>query len=253
MNVRIFDLLHTPPLPAARNMAVDETLLFRVASGARGPLFRLWDWSERALVLGSYQSVANEIDMGTLRAEGFAFTRRISGGGTMIVEPGRAVTWSLIVPESLVDDMSFVDSFAFLDRWAVDALRAMGVPCFYRPINDIATADGKLAGAAQCRRRRTVLHHATMAVEFDNDLMLRLQRLRRPVLNPKGMPSAVKTVAPLRRYLDLPIEELRRRFAAAFARAHATRESALSDDELAEAEERATDKFLSREWLWRVP
>ena len=39
----------------------------------------------------------------------------MSGGGTMLVEPGRSITYSLYAPESVVPGLSFVESFAALD------------------------------------------------------------------------------------------------------------------------------------------
>jgi lipoate---protein ligase len=246
------DLIVTDPQPSLLNMALDEVLLYRVAEGRRNPLLWLWDWSERAIVIGSYQSVANEIDRDAAAAEGFAFARRISGGGAMVVEPGRTITYSLVVPESFVADLSFVQSFACLDQWCVRALRAIGVPVVYKPINDIAAPDGKLAGAAQCRRKGTVLHHTTMAYAFDNELMMRIMRLRRPVLNAKGILSAVKAVSPLDAMTPMSRDEVVAWFVAAAARMFTMRESELRVDELTEARERVERKFASKEWLYRV-
>jgi lipoate---protein ligase len=250
-NLRL-DLLRTCPLDARMHMAIDETLLYRVADGRRAPLLWFWEWKERAIILGSYQSVVNEIDAEAAHAEGFTFARRVSGGGAMLVEPGRTITFSLIVPESLVDGLSFVQSFAFLDQWCVRVLRALGVPAVYRPINDIATPEGKLAGAAQCRRKRAVLHHVTMAQSFDNDLMLRVMRLRRPVLNEKGIPSAVKMVSPLSAFVPLSQDEAKHALMDAASRIFTLRATELTEDERTEAQERLRDKFDAREWLYRV-
>jgi len=75
-------------LPAHGQHALDEVLLDQVAGGRREPLLRFWEWQERALVLGSHQSGANEVDVAAAGALGFVLSRRLSGGGTMIGEPG---------------------------------------------------------------------------------------------------------------------------------------------------------------------
>src|SRR5207247_6477164 len=91
--------------------ALDEALLNRVIGGERPPTLRFWEWTERALVLGSHQSVANEVDLEAAAELGFTLTRRISGGGTMLCEPGRTLTWSLYCPDAVGAGMSFGDSF----------------------------------------------------------------------------------------------------------------------------------------------
>ena len=247
-----YDVLRTGPMDAQTNLAMDETLLYRVASRRRGPLLRIWDWSDRAVILGSYQSVQNEFDSAVARREGFTFGRRISGGGAMVVEPGRTITYSLIVPETVVEGLSFVQSFAFLDSWVIRALRALGVPAIYKPINDIASPRAKIGGAAQCRRQKTVLHHVTMAYEIDRDLMWELLRLGRPKLKTKGIASAVKEVTPLTAYTSMPQEKILDHLENAFARMYRTRPGEILPDEHAESERRKREKFTSEEWLYRV-
>src|SRR3981081_4033855 len=134
-------------LPSSGHMALDEVLLNAVAAGKRPPLLRFWGWTEPTLVLGSNQAVSNELDLEAVERHGFTVVRRLSGGGTMLAEPGKTITWSLVIPLEPGAEMSFVESFAYLDRWAVEALRSLGVDAGYRPINDIVSPAGKIAGA----------------------------------------------------------------------------------------------------------
>ncbi len=247
-----FDVIVDPPRTAEDNLALDETLLHAVAEGRRGPTFRMWDWAERAVILGSYQSVAGEIDPAVALREGFSFARRVSGGGAMVVEPGRTITYSLIVPEAVVEGLSFRQSFAFLDMWLIRALRGLGIPATYRPINDIVSPEAKIGGAAQCRRRRTVLHHVTMAHALDGAMMWRLLRLDAPRTDGKAVPSAVKKVSPLSDYTQLSHPVLRERLAAAFAGMYRTRPSAVTPGEWEDARTRIVTKFATREWRYRV-
>lgn len=246
------DVIDDAPRDAHDNLALDEALLYAVADGARPPLCRMWDWSEAAVILGSYQSVRDEIDVRHAQRLGFGFSRRVSGGGAMVVQPGKTLTWSLIVPESLLEGLSFRQSFAYLDMWCVRVLRALGVPAVYRPINDIASPGGKISGAAQCRRRRTVLHHVTMAYDLDNDMMWELLRLDQPRNSDKGVASAVKRVTPLRDFIDMPQAELRQLLIAAFGSLHTCTAATVNPTELEDAARRRREKFETGEWLYRV-
>jgi len=147
------------------HLALDEVLLDSVAAGERGPCVRFWRWTQKALVLGSHQSVRNEVDPGAAAELGFAVVRRMSGGGTMVCEPGGTLTYSLYLPDSFLRGLSFVESFRALDAWVVAALVELGVPASYRPINDIVSPSGKIAGAAQTDAELRALDQALGAEE----------------------------------------------------------------------------------------
>jgi lipoate---protein ligase len=236
-------------LPSAAHLALDEVLLDAVAAGRRPPLLRFWGWTQPSLVLGSNQAVANELDLAAVERRGFAIVRRLSGGGTMLAEPGRTITWSLVTPLASVEGMTFVESFAHLDRWAVETLRSLGVDAAYRPINDIVSPQGKIAGAAQARRRGAVLHHVTMAYSMDPALLTELIRIGRPAVSDRGVRSAEKMVSPLDTLLELPRAEV----VAALAASGGARPGRLDRGELDAAAELSAEKYARREWTFRLP
>lgn len=227
-------------------------LLDRLVSGRRGPTLRFWEWAQPALVLGSHQAMRNEVDLEAAAELGFTVARRMSGGGTMIVEPGRTITYSLYAPDSLVAGLSFVDSFARLDAWAVECLRGLGAPAAYRPINDIVSPEGKIGGAAQARRRGFVLHHTAIAHAMDTSIVPRLIRIGRERVSPRGVRSAEKTVSPLERWLPLDRDQVVSALSACFGTGHAAQPGDVGPDELDEARELAARKYATSEWIDRV-
>jgi lipoate-protein ligase A len=235
------------------HMALDEVLLESVIAGRRRPTMRLWEWIEPALVIGSHQSVLNEVDVAATRQLGFVITRRMSGGGTMLCEPQRTITFSMYLPESAVSDVSFRKSYQLLDGWAVNAFVELGVPASYREINDIITPRGKIAGAAQARRRGFILHHTTIAHTMDVDLLPRLIRIGRDRISERGVRSAEKPVSPLSWFTPLSCAEVSRRMHDHFAREFHTRESALSRDEVETARNLFASKYSTPAWINRLP
>jgi len=234
------------------NLALDTNLLYDVASGKTHPTMWVWDWKESGVVLGSYQSVSNEIDADFAHAHGFTFGRRMSGGGAMVVEPGKTITYSIIVPETVVQGLSFIQSFAFLDHWCVLALRSLGIPATYRPINDIASPTAKIGGAAQCRRQKTLLHHTTLAYQIDEEFMFRLLRLKQPRKNAKGIPSAVKRVTPLCDFTLRGHDEIRSMLVHTFEQLFRSKLRLFTERELQRAATLVEEKFSTHEWLYRV-
>lgn len=247
-------LIRGPALVPLHQMAVDQVLAEEVGEGRRGPTLRFWQWSSPAIVIGSFQSVLNEVDLDNAERYGFEVVRRISGGGAMVIEPDSAITYSLYAPTELVQGMSFADSYAFLDDWVVRALRSLGIEATYQPLNDIASPAGKIGGAAQKRLGAgAVLHHVTMAYDMDATRMTEVLRIGREKLSDKGITSANKRVDPLKSQTGLSRDEVIERLIATF-RADATlTESALTQRELARAEQLVAEKFATPEWLQRVP
>ncbi|CAM3795118.1 lipoate--protein ligase family protein [Isoptericola cucumis] len=249
-----FEVLRPGPLPPATLAALDQVLTEELAAGRRGPTLRFWDWDERAVFIGSFQSLSNEVDPAGVRKHDVTVVRRISGGGAMFMEAGNCVTFSLVVPSSLVDGMSFEQSYAFLDQWVLGALADVGVEAYFSGMNDVASPAGKLAGSAQKRLAGgAVLHHMTMAYDIDNAKMLEVLRIGREKLSDKGTRSANKRVDPLRSQTGLSREAILDAFEAHFKSIYATTDSALRPEELARADELVRTKFASPAWINRVP
>lgn len=248
-----WQLLRDAPTPPMLHMAIDEVLTLEVAAGRRKPTLRMWEWDSNAVILGRFQSVRNEVDMEGARKHDITVTRRITGGGAMFVEPQNTITYSLYAPESLVRGLSFVDSYAFLDEWVVAGLRALGVDAFYKPINDLSSAQGKIGGAAQTRRSGAVLHHVTMAYDMNPAKMLEVLRIGREKLSDKGSVSANKRVTPLRQQTQMPREDIVDSLVATFDDRYGLTPSSLTQQERAAAEKLRHDKFESDEWLYLLP
>jgi lipoate-protein ligase A len=245
-----------PPstLSITENVALDEVLTREIGEGRRNPTLRLWDWDERAVVIGSFQSYRNEVDPEGVARHGVTVVRRISGGGAMFMEAGNCITYSLYLPASLVDGLSFADSYPFLDAWVMEALASVGVKAFYKPLNDIATEAGKIGGAAQKRLANGgLLHHVTMSYDIDAEKMTEVLRIGREKISDKGIASAKKRVDPLKRQTGLAREDLFEAMMSTFEARYGARRVALSQESLADARALAERKFATREWLHRVP
>ena len=249
-----FDVIGPETMHPALHVALDQVIPEEVAAGRRGPTLRIWDWDAPLVVIGSFQSVKNEIDAKGLARHDMMVVRRISGGGAMFMEPGNCITYSLVVPTSLVEGLSFERSYAFLDDWVLGALADVGVNARYVPLNDIASDAGKIGGAAQKRfASGVVLHHVTMSYDIDADKMLEVLRIGREKMSDKGTKSANKRVDPMRSQTGMARADIIDAFIAHFEARYDTRRSSYTADELSRAEELMATKFLDEEWTHRVP
>ena len=243
-----WQLVRTHAQSPALHMALDEVLVEEVSAGRRAPTLRVWEWAAPAIVIGRFQSLRNEVDAERAGRHAIEVVRRISGGGAMFIEPGNTITYSIFAPLSMVEGLSFQESYAYMDAWVIEALAELGIEAWYQPLNDIVSAAGKIAGAAQARRGKAVLHHVTMAYDIDAAKMLQVLRIGREKLSDKGIASAAKRVDPLRSQTGLPRDAVIARMIDTFRRRHGLHEDDLRPDELARAEALAARKFSDAAW-----
>ena len=248
-----FDVIGPKVLPAAMHVALDEVIAGEVSSGQRPPTLRFWDWDDAIVVIGSFQSVRNEVDEEAAARYNVGIVRRVTGGGAMFMEPGNCVTYSLVVPGSLVAGLSYEASYAYLDQWVLGALADVGVTAKFVPMNDIASDAGKIGGAAQRRLTDgTVLHHVTMSYDIDAVKMNEVLRIGREKLSDKGIRSAVKRVDPMRSQTGLPRETVIEAFIRHFMTVNRCQRRDYTADELSAAEALVATKFGTDEWTRRV-
>jgi lipoate-protein ligase A len=249
-----WQLIHSKAVPPVMQMALDEVLAIEVGEGRRQPTLRIWEWNEPAVVIGSFQSLKNEVDPENAALHGFTVVRRISGGGAMFMEAGSVITYSIYAPSELVQGMTFADSYAFLDDWVLTALKSLGIDAYYQPLNDITSPSGKIGGAAQKRLGSgAVLHHVTMSYDMDGEKMVQVLRIGREKLSDKGITSAAKRVDPLRSQTGLTRAEIIDRMKQTFTGLYGAVSGEITDEEYAKAADLVANKFGTDEWITRVP
>jgi len=249
-----WQVIHGKAIAPVLQMALDEVLATEVGEGRRQPTLRIWEWNAPAVVIGSFQSLRNEVDADNAAKYGFTVVRRISGGGAMFMEAGSAITYSIYAPTDLVHGMTFADSYAFLDEWVITALKSLGIDAYYQPLNDITSPKGKIGGAAQKRLGSgAVLHHVTMSYDMDGEKMVQVLRIGREKLSDKGITSAAKRVDPLRSQTGLSRGDIIDRMKSTFTGLYGATVGDITDEEYAKAEELVRTKFGTDEWITRVP
>ena len=179
--VVIFDWLQcfddAEPRGPAMNMAIDEALFAAVDDGSEArPLLRTYRWNGPAVSLGYFDPVREA------RASfpDVPLVRRWTGGG--MVEHGQDLTYSLIVPRELIPTpWQGTGAYRAIHAAVAEALRGCGLEgaalasgpatpgqgalreCFRRPVDYDVLLDGrKVAGGAQRRTRRGLLHQGSI-------------------------------------------------------------------------------------------
>lgn len=161
----MWTIMRSGAAAAAENMAIDEALLLS-ARFREDPVLRFYSWRSEAASFGYFQRYV-EIEQATsLRP----LIRRPTGGG--LVPHARDWTYSIVVPPTHEwFALRAEESYCRVHRWVVGALDRLGVKatlasrgrdgqgrCFAGfEKNDVLFGGGKIAGAAQRRKREGLL------------------------------------------------------------------------------------------------
>lgn len=176
-------MIKTPANRGAFNMAVDEVLLAETISGESLPVLRLYAWEPACISLGYAQKVS-DIDMESLKANGWEIVRRITGGRAILHVD--ELTYSVLAPltEPRVAG-TVLESYQRLAGALLKAIRTLDIPvemvqeidkqhftngpvCFETPSAYELTVEGKkLVGSAQARRRGGFLQHGAFPLYGD--------------------------------------------------------------------------------------
>lgn len=236
----------------AMHMALDEELTDQCADGTTRPTLRIWEWPTPAVVIGRFQAVADEVFEPMAEKNGIETVRRMTGGGAMFTEPQNVITYSLILPEEMLEHDDILGSYRELEEWSVKALNDIGIDAEHKPVNDIITGRQKIGGSAQARRNGVVLHHTMMAYDIDIETMLKVLKIGKEKISDKAIQSASKRVAPISDNVDLSRDEVLEQMINRFSEETQIQEESLSKSTLTNAEQRVKDKYGTDNWLYRV-
>lgn len=159
------------PSDPAMNLAIDEAILNSVLEGRISSTLRFWR-NNRSVIVGRFQRICDEVDLDLCAKEGISVVRRISGGGTVYQDLGN-LNYTIVLTDEhrLIKGLGITESYKVLCSWLQRALKLMGLNPEFKPPGNILLNGKKISGSAQLRRRGGVLHHGTLLVNADLNLM----------------------------------------------------------------------------------
>lgn len=189
-------LLDTGARTGPENMAIDEAIALAHGRGEVPPTLRFYTWEPPAVSIGYFQRMAAEVDLDAVRAGGFGYVRRPTGGRAIFHH--LELTYSVAIREELLPG-TVLETYRELSAGLLAGLRRLGAPvemaagekdprafagaevnpaCFDVPSAYELVAGGrKLVGSAQTRRRGTILQHGSILLDLDYELLFSLLRV----------------------------------------------------------------------------
>lgn len=187
------------------NLALEELLLTTLPEGQA--ILYLWQ-NAHTVVIGAGQNAWQECHDELLRAEGGTLSRRSSGGGAVYHDLGN-LNFSFIVPRADYD----VARQAGVVRAAVASL---GLVAEQSGRNDLTIDGRKFSGNAFRLLKTAALHHGTVLVNSDMEMVKRYLNVSPDKLKSKGVKSVPARVVNLSALVNVAVPQVIERMIDAF-------------------------------------
>lgn len=200
--MKTWRLLDTPPLPAAANMALDETLVELKGLGQTPNTIRFLQFASPSVLVGYHQSLDEELRLDFCRAQHIDINRRITGGGAIFFDTTQ-LGWEVICDKAFFKvRIPNQKLFRQLCEPVVTALALLGLNATFRPRNDIEINGRKISGTGGTDSEEAFLFQGTMLVDFDIATMLKCLKIPVEKLKAKEIDSVKERVTCLKWELD---------------------------------------------------
>lgn len=154
--------------PTTWNLALSAALVERHRQGESPSTLRFQLFPPSA-ILGRHQILAREVNLDWCAAHGVAVTRRITGGGAIIMDPG-ILGWELLLPARMFGS-SLAAAAERICTAVATGLSTLGMAARYRPRNDIEVEGRKLCGTGGFFDGPSLLYQGTVILRLDRDLL----------------------------------------------------------------------------------
>ena len=118
--------------------------------------------------LGRFNNAEEYVNMDFAKKNDVTIIRRMSGGSAIYSDSDQLV-FTLVTDRSSFRNKE--ESYREVCGFLVDTLGILGIEAEYKPMNDVLVNGRKISGCAQYRDRDTLLHHGTLILKLNSDMM----------------------------------------------------------------------------------
>lgn len=222
----------------AYNLSFEEWLL----ENADEDTVIMYLWQNRnSIVIGRNQNPWKECRLDLMKNENVQLVRRLSGGGTVYHDLGN-LNFTFIAHKDMYDTTRQTNVI-------LRALKGLGIEAEYSARNDLLAEGRKFSGTAYINKKAKSLHHGTLLVDADLDLLERYLSRPKLKIQSRGVDSVRSKVINLNEVnKDLTIEILKQELVKAFQVEYNFESTIEYHDE--DSVKRVVDKARYDDWDW---
>jgi len=155
--------------------------------------------AEPYVCIGYHQELEKEVDVAYCTQHGLPMTRRQVGGGAVYLDRAQ-LFWHFIVHRSRAP-YRIEDVYTRYLAGPVNALRAMGIPAYHRPVNDIQVEGRKIGGTGAATIGEAMVVVGSLIFDFDYEVMARVLKVPSEKFRDKVYQSLREYLTTIRREL----------------------------------------------------
>lgn len=144
------------------------------------PLLYLWQ-NKKTVVIGKYQNAFEECNLEVMKELEVTLARRITGGGAVYHHTGN-LNFSFILSNEQYDTNRQLQVI-------INALKTIGIDAYFSGRNDILVSEKKFSGNAFYNGEQSSLHHGTILISENKDLIEKVLNVKDAKLISKGVKS----------------------------------------------------------------
>ena len=199
----------------------------------------LWR-NDKSAIIGRYQNIYEEVNLNYAMANNIHIVRRNSGGGAVYHDLGN-LNYSIITNSNKNNDIKRL-SFPI-----IEALKELGFDVCFKGRNDIFYKDFKISGNAQYIKDNKLLHHGTLLIQSDLDILSKVLMPKVKFDDSCALPSIKSKVLNLNDIQNkkINIEEIKTKIKKNFA---PDKEYKISDYDISKIKELQKQKYEKESW-----
>lgn len=206
--------------------------------------FMLWQ-NDRAVIIGKYQNTAAEINEGYVREQGIKVVRRLSGGGAVYHDMGN-LNYTFITDAPEVERINM----KLFCEPVVETLKEFGVAAEINGRNDITVDGKKFSGNSQYIKNGRVMHHGTVMLDSDLDVIERVLSTDAEKVSSKGIKSVRSRVTNIMEHAvpGTDLESFRAAFLKKVCGNAEASEYVLTEEDISHIEEIRQTRYACWDW-----
>ncbi|MFX0101345.1 MAG: biotin/lipoate A/B protein ligase family protein [Candidatus Hodarchaeota archaeon] len=153
------------------NLALEEVILELMPQSECPFILRFWR-NPPSVVLGRSQELKEEVNEDFCKKHGIQIARRISGGGAVYHDEGNLNVSFFFLKKILPNGTSVKEINAFFRGLLIDSLSLAGIDGIRKEgCSNVFWKDRKISGFAGYQKTNHALHHATLLLDVDLNML----------------------------------------------------------------------------------
>ena len=240
---RFIELKKLDPLMA---MAFEEVALEYVQR-TNIPLIRFWRWDKKAVSIGRFQVLEDEIDVDKCIENKIIMLRRISGGGAVFNSPGEIV-YSVITPYGIMPK-DIKKSYEVIFTWIMEGLKSIGINSSIDPPSNIQVNGKKISGNSKLNKVSLSIQHGTILYKIDQNEMFSYLTVNNSGSS-GGIKSIYNPVTCIKEHANISYCDAYNKLKNSFLKNKQFEANYWTINEIKKARDLVEKKYIKKEWIF---